>query len=236
MGVIFVSYPNPTDNLKQAYPQHLLFLNNCSILFFLLSNVFKISDLNVLPNKSSIIRFAIASLTFMSAVIIRLYIHSAKTIKSFVLLTMIQIILLCTTLIMTSNDISYLIYFYMVFSMLGICTALSYGDFGDKNYNLGRMVVDFCLIIFAAVIFGKNVYGKTPSYLGNPSKKIEMVTFKDSIIVNTMKTSLLNNQEIIYSNQDLSFFKLNDSTVIQINNSDIKQILYHSSNKMSNSH
>jgi hypothetical protein len=227
IAIILISFPNPTDNLKKNAHEHLLFYSNflffCSIVTPMLFG----SGIALFP-KHLLSFTSIGFYSFLLYVFIRILIWRPKfsKISHFVYYTLFLSFLLIIHLLSLSQQNSVIKYFIFSFLMIGTILSLEYGDYKDGTYRIDKLAFTILMIFFAAVIYGRNVYGELPSYFGGPKNSFKEICIKDSILINDSKTDKILNRKIIYSNSTIYFIEIDDSTLLQLNRDMIKHITY----------
>jgi len=228
IAIILISFQNPTDNLKKNAHEHLLFYSNfllfCSIVIPMLFG----SGILLLLKNQLLSFTSIGFYAFILYIFIRILIWRPKfsKISYFVYYTLFLSFLLIIYLLSLSQQNAVIKYFIVSFLIIGTILSLEYGDYKDGTCRIDKLAFTILMIFFAAVIYGRNVYGELPAYFGGPKNSFNEMCIKDSILIDNSKTDRILNKKIIYSNSTIYFIEVNDSTILQLNRDMVKHITY----------
>lgn len=209
--VLYLNFEEPTDNLlvaKKYYPTLLV-----NILTYLLAVTLFIVDYKNITNLDRnllVLGVCIDTLLWLLATSL-LFKDKKQSIK-----ILIQLLIPVILLIYFGIRYNYLGYLYFIVFIICIGFVLAIGQVADKKLTWGHYLAQIIWIVFTAYLFGKNVYGNLPSYLGGGA------SFSTTIIVKEVnnnfikrigfdqKEDILYKVEILYISSDKYLIRSNN--------------------------
>ncbi len=207
-----------TDDFTKAYPSilHSIYQINVIICVFTIPFL-HITHVNIL---SAIIVTIVSFYVFwISSYPAKRYLLS-KSIFLYYALAVLPYISLIAYLFSKN----YLVGIIWLFGMLtGAIAFLSFGDFGDKQYNI-QIVRDFIFLIALSLLFGKFVYGELPTVIGG-GKPYQMATARKLEIYSDSIINKLDTFQVLYESDVRYILKDKKGQVFNTKKDELKTVL-----------
>lgn len=228
---VFASFGKPTDNLSISFHKFFILIHNCFLVCSLLVIIlFKPLSKVETPLIKHALFYGIGMLCFCLYLLSRLIIRDVanRSRKSVIIISIFQIGLLLIFLISVSRIIPVTYWLVWFFVMTTLIFTVNLGEYFDGKFNFLNLPLIFVGLASMCAFFGYFVYGHLPNYASGPKLNARHILFVDSIGVNNKKEIELKDKEIIYSGSSNYFIAIDDSTLLQVSNSNIRNAIYSS--------
>lgn len=187
--ILYLNFEEPTDNLliaKKYYPTLTV-----NVLTYLLVITLFLIDYKKLNNWESTILIPVCLLDIVTYLLATSLLFKNKKHSTKII---IQLIIPVIFLIYFGFRFPFFGSLYLIILITSLFFVLALGVIADKKYSWGHYSVYIIWFILIAFLFGRNVYGNLPNYLGGG------LPYKTTIIAKPESSMFLN--QIGFGNAD----------------------------------